>query len=111
MEKANDEGSCSGILRDVFENESRVVIFLYVECIKKGMKTHLVMYFGTKGMRASEIAAALEKLGFETHYGPYDFSYNWGKREPSKQDVLKLGDKVHDALKDSGAVFNLDTHD
>ena len=74
------------------------------------MKTFLVMYFGTK-VPASTIAQRLEKLGFETTYGPYDFIYDWGKKTPSKDHILKLGDQVVEALKDSGAVFNLDTHD
>lgn len=73
-------------------------------------RTHLVMYFGTK-LKPSEVAARLEKLGFATHYGPYDFIYEWGEGQPKKNEVLALGDKVVDVLKDSGAVFNLDTHD
>ena len=75
------------------------------------MRTYLVMYFGTKGLKASEIAKRLESLGFETQYGPYDFVYDWGVRQPEKHEILALGDKVVDALKDSGAVFNLDKHD
>ncbi|MBI4145843.1 hypothetical protein HY489_00735 [Candidatus Woesearchaeota archaeon] len=73
-------------------------------------RTYLVMYFGTKGLPASVIAQRLEGLGFETQFGPYDFVFDW-KKEPSKQEILKLGDQVVDALKESGAVFNLDTHD
>lgn len=73
-------------------------------------KTHLIMYFGTKGISASEIASRLEKIGFETFFGSVDFVHNWTE-QPSKEQVLALGDKVAEALKDSGAVFNLDTHD
>jgi len=69
------------------------------------------MYFGTKGIKASEIAEKIESLGFETMFGSVDFIYDWKERKPSKQEVLALGDKVADLLKDSGAVFNLDTHD
>lgn len=75
------------------------------------MKTYLVMYFGTKDVPASEIAKRLESLGFETNYGPYDFIYNWKDKNPSKAEILALGDRVVKSLKDSGAVFNLDTHD
>jgi hypothetical protein len=75
------------------------------------MKTYLVMYFGTDGMPASEVAKKLESLGFETQYGPYDFIYDWGDRQPNKEEILALGDKVSMALKGSGAVFNLDTRD
>lgn len=70
-----------------------------------------MMYFGTKDVPASEIARRLEALGFETHYGPYDFIYDWGDRTPSKTEILALGDRVVKKLEGSGAVFNLDTHD
>ena len=32
-------------------------------------------------------------------------------KKPKKGEILSLGDKVAEALKESGAVFNLDTHD
>ncbi len=79
--------------------------------IKMGWKTYLIMYFGTKGFSASEIAKRLEKLGFETSFGSVDFLYHWGNEKPTKEKVLALGDKITELLKDSGAVFNLDTHD
>ena len=75
------------------------------------MKTYLVMYFGTQGVLPSEITKRLEALGFVTHYGPYDFIYDWKDKQPIKEEILSLGDKVAEVLKDSGAVFNLDTHD
>lgn len=74
-------------------------------------KTYLVMYFGTKGVSPEEIAKRAESIGFETKFGPFDFVYDWGDKTPSKEEVLALGNKVADVLKDSGAVFNLDTHD
>jgi hypothetical protein len=74
------------------------------------MKTYLVMYFGS-GMPASEVAKKLKGLGFNAHYGPYDFIYEWSDKQPSTDDILALGDKVSEALKGSGAVFNLDTRD
>jgi hypothetical protein len=73
-------------------------------------KTYLVMYFGTKGVGSSEIAKRVEKLGFKGAFGSVDFIYEW-KQQPTKEQVLGLGDKLADALKDTGAVFNLDTHD
>ena len=69
------------------------------------------MYFGTEGTKASEVALKLETLGFKTVYGPYDFIYDWGARMPSTQEILVLGDKIVEALKGSGSVFNLDTHE
>jgi hypothetical protein len=69
------------------------------------------MYFGTKGVKASEIAKRVESLGFETSFGSVDFIFNWKDKQPSKEDVLAMGDKLAKALEGSGAVFNLDTHD
>jgi hypothetical protein len=68
------------------------------------------MYFGTRGTSTTEIAQRLESLGFETQFGSVDFVHSW-KTQPTKAQVLALGDKVADALKETGAVFNLDTHD
>ena len=68
------------------------------------------MYFGTKGVGASEIAKRIEALGFKTTFGSADFEYVW-KERPTKEQVLALGDKVVRALDNTGAVFNLDTHD
>ncbi len=76
-----------------------------------GWRTYLVMYFGTRGVNASEIARRVESAGFETKFGPFDFVFDWKGKTPSKAEVLALGDKVSELLKDSGAVFNLDTHD
>lgn len=73
-------------------------------------KTYLIMYFGTNGTTTTEIAQRLESLGFETQFGSVDFVHHWGEK-PTKEQVLALGDKVARALKDTGAVFNLDTHD
>lgn len=75
-----------------------------------GWKTYLIVYFGTNGRKPSEIAKELEGLGFETHFGMVDFIYNWD-REPTKEDALKLGDRVAEVLKGSESVFNLDTHE
>ena len=74
-----------------------------------GWKTYLIMHIGTEGKKPTEIAKILEGLGFETIFGPVDFIYNWSK-QPTKTDVLKLGDRIVDALKGSGSIFNLDTH-
>ena len=74
------------------------------------LKTYLVMYFGTKEVGVAEIARRVEDLGFKTTFGSVDFEYIWNK-QPTKEEVFSLGDKLVKALKDTGAVFNLDTHD
>jgi hypothetical protein len=72
-------------------------------------RTYLVIYFGTKDKKPSEISEELERIGFVTTLGAVDFIYEWEK-QPTKEEVLALGDRVSEALKDSGVVFNLDTH-
>ena len=76
-----------------------------------GWKTYLIMYFGTQGVKASEIAKKVESAGFETLFGSVDFIYDWKNKTPSKSEILALGDKLTTLLEGSGAVFNLDTHD
>jgi len=73
--------------------------------------TYLVIYFGTTGtISALDAAKRIEALGFECSFGPVDFVHTWGNKKPSKETVLALADQVAKALKGSGAVFNLDTH-
>lgn len=75
-------------------------------------KTYLVLHFGTaNGNKPSEIAKKLEEEGFESSLGTVDFVYDWKDKEPSKQEVLELADKVSEVLGGTGAVFNLDTND
>ena len=73
-------------------------------------KTYLIMYFRAGG-KASEIIKKVESVGFKTTFGPVDFIYEWGKNRPTKEQVLKLADKLSEALKDTGAMFNIDTHE
>jgi len=73
-------------------------------------KTYLIIHFGTNDKKPTDIAKALEELGFDTTFGSVDFVHQW-KEKPNKEQVLELGDKISEALKGSGAVFNLDTHE
>jgi len=74
-------------------------------------KTFLILYFGDKGVKPTDITKKINGIGFETRLGTFDFSYNWGEKEPSKESILALGDKVADTVKDTGIIFALDTHD
>ncbi len=73
-------------------------------------KTYLVMYYGSENIKPSDVAQKLEALGFETTFGSVDFIFPWEK-QPTKEQVLSMADEVTNALRGSGAVFNLDTHD
>lgn len=72
-------------------------------------KTYLVMYFSTE-TKVSEVIKKVESVGFKTTFGPVDFVYEW-KERPSKEQVLKLADKLSTALKGTQAVFNIDTNE
>lgn len=76
-----------------------------------GWRTYLVMYFGTRGTKISEVVKKIEQLGFSSQLGPVDFVYDWGDQPPTKEQVFELGDKLTELLENTGTVFNLDTHD
>ena len=71
-------------------------------------KTQLVPYFNGNE-RISEIIKRVETLGFKSALGPVDFEYTW-KKEPTKQQVIELANKLCDILKNTGTIFNIDTH-
>ena len=73
-------------------------------------KTYLVMYFKAGNEKASDIIKKVESAGFKTTFGPVDFVYEWSK-QPSKEQVLKLADKLAEALSGTGVMFNIDTHE
>jgi coenzyme F420-reducing hydrogenase delta subunit len=71
-------------------------------------KTQLVAYFNGNE-KVSKIVNQIESVGFESSLGPVDFQYIWDQ-EPTKEQVLELADKLSEALKDMGVIFNIDTH-
>ena len=73
-------------------------------------KTYLVVYFSTNNEKVSEIVKEVENIGFTTALGPVDFVYEW-KQKPTKEEILNLADKVVEALKGTGTIFNIDTHE
>ena len=73
-------------------------------------KTYLVIHFGTRNSKPSQIVKNLEDLGLSTTLGPVDLVYKW-ENEPTKEQVLELADKISETLNESGSVFNLDTHE
>ena len=75
-----------------------------------GWITYLVMYFGSSGMKITDIVKKVENLGFKAALGPVDFVFEW-KKAPNKEEVFNLGDRLAEALKGTGVIFNLDTHD
>ena len=74
-------------------------------------RTYLVMYFGDNVSTIRDIVEKVEALGFESNIGTADFIYDWHDEAPTKEKIFKLGDKLKRALKGTGAIFNLDSHD
>ena len=75
-------------------------------------KTFLVMYFNAGKAKASEVVKAVESVGFECTVGPVDFVYTWPENKtPAKEEILELADKLTEVLKESGVMFNIDTHE
>ncbi len=73
-------------------------------------KTFLIIYFSTGDTKASEVIKKVESVGFKTTFGPVDFAYEW-QEVPTKEKVLELADKLTEVLKDTGSIFNIDTHE
>ena len=73
-------------------------------------ETYLVMYFRSGNEKVSNVIKKVESVGFKTTFGPVDFIYKW-KNKPTKEQVLKLADKLTLALNGTGVMFNIDTHE
>ena len=73
-------------------------------------KTFLIMYFNAEKEKASEVIKKVEAVGFKTTFGPVDSIYEW-ENEPTKEQILELADKLTEALKSTGVMFNIDTHE
>ena len=72
------------------------------------MKTYLIVWFSSEGLRPSEVNSRLLSMGFEAVRGNYDFVYNWGTRADLNQ-VLAIGDKISATLKDTGVMYKIET--
>lgn len=72
------------------------------------MKTYLNVWFNSEGARPTEVTNELKELGFELTKGPYDFTYTWSKGV-STDEILSIGDRIQDALKDFEVIFSLET--
>jgi hypothetical protein len=72
------------------------------------MKTYLVAWFNSDGCKSSEITERLMSMGFRAIRGNYDYMYEWGS-QATMDDVIRLGDLVHETLKGCNVTFKLET--
>lgn len=73
------------------------------------VKTYLLIWFSSNGVRPSEVNQRLMSLGFQPMHGSYDFVYSWDGGNISVDQILEFGDKVFLSLQDTGAMFKLET--
>jgi len=73
------------------------------------MKTYLTIIFNSEGSSPSEVRDQLLNLGFKVAKGNYDFVYDWGKEDASKDELIWFADKVHSALKKTSVYFSIET--
>ena len=72
------------------------------------MKTYLVIWFNTDGTRSSEVTERLLSMGFRPIRGNFDYVYDWSK-EVTVEDMVSLGDQVHETLKGCNVLFKLES--
>jgi hypothetical protein len=72
------------------------------------MKTYLIVWFSSSGAKPSDITERLLSMGFRPVEGYYDYVYEWDTNTDVRE-ILKIGDQVQNTLKDSGAMFKLET--
>ncbi len=73
------------------------------------MKTYLTIIFNSEGSSPSHVRDQLLNLGFKVTKGNYDFVYDWGQEDASKDELIWFADKVHSALKEGNVYFTIET--
>mgnify|MGYP006281353599 CR=1 FL=1 len=73
------------------------------------MKTYLKILFSSEGDSPSEIKDLLFGMGFKATKGNYDFVYEWDSESTDVTELIWFADKVHQALKNSHVLFDIET--
>ena len=73
------------------------------------MKTYLTLWFNSEGSKPSQVVRQMEKFGFKSLRGNYDFEYDWGSRKASVDDVLIMNDRLQATLKKGNVLFKSET--
>ena len=72
------------------------------------MKTYVSILISSESDKASNISEVLNKLGFETTLGGYDFVYDWHE-DVTTAEVLNFMDDIQNKLKGMNIRFNIST--
>jgi len=72
------------------------------------MKTCLVLWFNSEGAKPGVVVERLLAMGFKPVKGHYDHVYDW-VREATLEEVLQLGNALHETLKGLKVMYKLET--
>jgi len=72
------------------------------------MKTYLILWFNSEGAEPATVMERLLAMGFKPIKGHYDHVYDWG-REATLDEILQLGNAVHETLKGLKVMYKLET--
>ena len=72
------------------------------------MKTYLVLWFNSEDARPGVVVERLLAMGFRPVKGHYDHVYDW-RREATLEEVLQLGNALHETLKGLKVMYKLET--
>ena len=71
-------------------------------------KAHLTLWFNSEGKAPTSVMMKLQDIGFKPSEGKHDFIYDW-KQGIGLDEITKLRDTVHKALKGSKVLYKLET--
>ena len=72
------------------------------------MKTYLIIWFNSEGSEPTVVVERLLAMGFKPIKGRYDHVYNW-RRDVELDEILRLGNAVHETLKGCKVLYKLET--
>jgi hypothetical protein len=72
------------------------------------MKTYLTIWFNSEGAEPAIVMKRLRGMGFKPITGQYDHEYDW-RRTVTLDEVLTLGNSVHETLKGLKVLYKLET--
>ncbi len=73
------------------------------------MKTYLTIWFNSEGAEPMVVVERLLAMGFKPIKGHYDHVYDWQRDDVELDEVLRLGNKVHETLKGFKVLYKLET--
>jgi hypothetical protein len=72
------------------------------------VKTYLTIWFNSEGAEPRVVVERLLAMGFKPIRGHYDHVYDWG-RDAKLEEILRLGNAVHETLKGCKVLYKLET--